>query len=85
MPQPSSSASTSQPRHISAAEIRGFLRQLYKAPADASFLWHLSQSLSDPLKAGKGGRFRLSPVVLPLAAAALFMLSVFIYFNFMRS
>ncbi len=93
MSQPSSSASSGgatnasspEPGHIGAAEMRGLLRQLFAGDREANFLWQLSQRFKDPLKEGEDGRFRMNPFWFSLGVLALLALSCFIYFTFKRS
>lgn len=75
-----------RPEHISGAEMRRLLRDAYAQDPERSFLGQFARRLRDPaMPRDANNRSRVHPLWLTLGLIAAFVLSVFIYFSFLRS
>jgi hypothetical protein len=79
-----------EPRHISEDEMRDRLQKIFNNNPEESLLSEFTRNLLDPAKPyekapeNQKRRPRFHPLLVVLAAVALFMTSVFIYFSFLR-
>ena len=72
-------------KSITEMEMRELMRQAYSRDPDTSLLGQLSRSMCDSARrtAEKRG-FRIHPLRLTLGLILLFIVSVFLYFSFVR-
>lgn len=70
---------------ITEMEMRELLRQAYSRDPGASLLGQLAGSLCDSASRTAENRgFRIHPLCLTLGLILLFVVSVFLYFSFVR-
>jgi hypothetical protein len=79
-----------KPRHISEDEMRDWLRKIFNNNPEESLLSEFTRNLLDPARPfekapeNQKRRPRFHPLLVVLAAVAIFIISVFIYFSFLR-
>jgi hypothetical protein len=72
--------------HMTEAKMRELLREAYSADPENSFLGEFTRHLSDPaMPRDAKHRFRVHPLWLILGVVLVFVLSVLVYFSFLRS
>jgi hypothetical protein len=68
--------------YISAEEVRGALRQIYRSDAESNLQNALLESLSDELRpVDEKGRWKPSPLLVLTVVLLCALLGIFIYFS----
>lgn len=85
MSQPPLSSDSAPSIEITQREMARKLKLYLKEDLQPNFRRHLLLKLQDPFTQGANGGFRLNVLWVGLAALGVLALSVFVYFNFVRS
>jgi hypothetical protein len=84
MSQPPSSSDPEQAGNMAESQMRALLGEYLAQDLKPTFFKCLLTRLSDPFEKGKDGGFKLNSVWIALGVFAALVLSVFLYFSFLR-
>jgi hypothetical protein len=85
MSQPPLSSDSAPSIEIAQREMAAKLKRYLREDLQPNFRRHLLVKLQDPFTQGLNGGFKLSVLWAGLEALGVLALSVFVYFNFVRS
>ena len=80
-----SSSETAVLKQTAVSDIRNKSKRYFREDLKPGFRQHLRLKLQDPFTQGANGGFKLSVLWGGLGALGVLVLSVFLYFNFLRS